>query len=78
VEADGRCRIMVATATESFPLASAAYVIDSSIRVYGVLYGHDERWFPYPSFIWRRVRGAHCHKNDRRPRLGRVGLQPQR
>jgi hypothetical protein len=59
VEADGRCRSMVATATESyrstvaaaiesFPLASAPYVIDSVIRVCGVLCGHDKRWFPCP------------------------------
>jgi hypothetical protein len=33
VEANGRCRSTVAAATESFPLASAPYVIGSSIRV---------------------------------------------
>jgi hypothetical protein len=35
----------VAAAIESFPLALAPYVINSSIRVYRVLCGHDERWF---------------------------------
>jgi hypothetical protein len=38
----------VAAATESFPLASAHYVIGSSIRVCGVLCGHDERFCPCP------------------------------
>jgi hypothetical protein len=33
---------------ESFPLASAPYVISSAIRVCGVLCGHGERWFPCP------------------------------
>jgi hypothetical protein len=37
------CRSTVAAVIESFPLASAPYVIGSTIRVCGVLCGHDER-----------------------------------
>jgi hypothetical protein len=51
----------VAAATESFPLASAPYVIGSAIRVCGVLCEHGERWFPclqHTPFIWRCVRGT--------------------
>jgi membrane-associated phospholipid phosphatase len=43
VEADGRCSSMVVAATERFPLASAPYVIGSSIMVSRVLCGHGER-----------------------------------
>jgi hypothetical protein len=38
----------VAAATKSFPLASAPYVISSSIRVCGVMCGHNEHWFSCP------------------------------
>jgi hypothetical protein len=35
----------VTAVIESFPLALASYAIDSSIRVYRVLCGHDEHCF---------------------------------
>jgi hypothetical protein len=63
-------------ATESFPLASASYVIGFLIRVCGVLCGHGEHWIPCPRrtpFIWHCVRGVPVTKTAGAPDQGADG-----
>jgi hypothetical protein len=65
----------VAAAQWAVPLASASSRSDRLARVYGGTVDMVNVGFHAPTcplLILRCARGDHCHKNDRRPRSGRV------